>query len=222
NRVFAVRTVHAGKPPSSWLTAPLNLFMPLVHRWKLRRRNRQSETTVGSHSNGHSAAEDASTPNARSTKSLIYAVRSVALAWDRLRLLSKVRRAGANGDLIICDRYPSNIVGAMDSPRLRPSANGGRLASAMHNRLVRLERNLYRQVPPPDVVIRLTTPIETAKQRNHERIKPDKESDTYLEARHHQGRQWHRNGSTRIHEINTDRSLEETLRQVRQVIWESM
>ncbi|MEE8450612.1 MAG: hypothetical protein V3R99_01825 [Thermoguttaceae bacterium] len=208
NRVFAVRTVHAGKPPSSWLTAPLNLLLPLIRRWGPRRRGAQTE--------------DAGQSNKSSVASLIYAVRCVALAWDRLRLLSKARRAGANGELVICDRYPSNVVGAMDSPRLRPSANGGGLIAAVHNRLARLETHLYKQVPPPDIVLRLTVPVETAKRRNHERIKPDKESDAYLEARHRQGRHWHRNGSTRIHEIDTNRPLDETLRQVRQVIWESV
>jgi hypothetical protein len=30
--VFAVRTVHAGKPPSSWLTLPINVILPLARR----------------------------------------------------------------------------------------------------------------------------------------------------------------------------------------------
>ena len=39
---------------------------------------------------------------------------AITLALNQHRLLIKARRLTANGEIIICDRYSSDIVGAMD------------------------------------------------------------------------------------------------------------
>jgi thymidylate kinase len=174
SQVFSVAAVHAGKPPSAWLTLPLNLVLPLMRSRLPRWRTSRLE--------GHGSA---TRPNRSQSKveglsSLIYALRAVTLAWDRRRLLRQVRRAAANGDIVICDRYPSEGVGAMDSPRLQENSSKGGLVLAIYNWLARLEGRLYQHMSPPDVVLRLSVSIETAKKRNHERIKPGKETNAYV------------------------------------------
>jgi thymidylate kinase len=161
----------------------------------------------------------------------------------------KVRRAAARGEIIICDRYPTETTGAMDSPRLweqpdkkglpcpwpakwpwqggqSPRAGQGWLA-AFHNRLARFEQRLYRDIPPPDVVLKLKVSLETAKRRNRTRMKAGcpsagNDSDEYLEIRHRQSREWSKAGTKFIYDIDTERSLEETMLAVKQAIWQSL
>jgi thymidylate kinase len=212
---FAVKTVHAGKPPSSWLTRPVNIVLPLVRSVLPRFRTTRLE---GHHS---SRSITQSQPKIEGLTSLIYGLRSLTLAWDRRQLLLKTRRLAASGEIVICDRYPSETIGAMDSPHLRKNPKGGIIA-AVYNRLVRLEHRLYKQIPPPDIVLRLKVSIETAKRRNRERIKAGKETDTYVESRHRQSGEWHRSGTKYIYDINTEQPLAETILNVKKTIWRSL
>jgi thymidylate kinase len=213
---FAVRTVHAGKPPSTWLTAPLNLLLPLM-------RIRLSSWRTN-HLEGHIASAHASSSpdKNKGLASLVYALRSVTIAWERRQLLVRARRAAAGGEIIICDRYPSDIIGVMDSPRLSQQPVQRGVAPAIFNWLARLEQRLYKQIPPPDIVLRLNVSIETALQRNRERFKPGKEADAYITSRHSQTREWHKAGTKDVYDIDTEQSLAETILCVKKAIWESL
>ena len=72
---FAVKMVHAGKPPSSWLTLPVNIVLPLVRGVLPRLRTTRLE--------GHdsSVSTTQSQLKVEGLASLIYALRSVTLAW---------------------------------------------------------------------------------------------------------------------------------------------
>jgi thymidylate kinase len=211
---FVVNTIHAGKPPSTVLTFPIN-FLLVLHRG-LRSRLR-SLRKAGKGESSNAVVADA---ESKTTNSLIYAIRAVCLAWDRHTLLSKARRASANGEIVVCDRYPTNAPGMMDSPRLLedPTQNG--IATSIHNWLTRIERNLYRQIPPPDIVLRLSVSLETAKKRNAARENVDDEM--YLQNRHQQAKEWFMSGTRSIQDIDTDLPLDETLLAVKQAIWSSL
>lgn len=216
DRTFAVRTVHAGKPPSTWLTAPINLLLPLI-------RSRVSSLRT-SRLEGHVPSADANpAPDKnKGLASLVYALRAVILAWDRRQLLVRAGRAAANGEIVICDRYPSDTIGVMDSPRLREQPAQRGIVLAIFNWLARLEQQLYKQIPPPDIVLRLQVSIETAQQRNRQRFKPGKETDAYVASRHRHAREWHRSGTKYIYDIDTEQSLATTIHCVKKAIWESL
>ena len=205
-RVFAVRAVHAGKPPASWLTAPVRIAWSLYRLLPPRRR----APLVG-------GSGDAPT---REHLSLFRALKATTLAWDRRRLLIWAWRRAGKGDIVICDRYPSDAIGAADSPRLRAESRRKGLRVALHNWLTRVEHRLYAQVPPPDMVVRLAVSLETAKQRNLNRPNPDEH--LYLEARHRGAGTWSRSGTRDVHDIDTEGSLEETMLRVRKAIWQSL
>jgi thymidylate kinase len=211
---FAVKIIHTGKPPSSWLTAPMNIALGLVRRLtSLRHTNR---LTGQPSSNDKSPSQH----RFRGLSSLPYAFRAVSLAWDRQRLILKARRRAAEGEIIVCDRYPSRVIGAMDSPRLvEEQLKTGPIVS-IYNRLARLEKRLYERIPPPDIVLRLRVSLETAKQRNRGRNGFDGEA--YLEARHRQSQAWYMPGTRAVHDIDTEQPLEETIRKVKEIIWETL
>lgn len=212
----AVRTVHVGKPPVTWLTTPVNGLLPVMRL--LLPQLRQSRISRKALS-----AEPALPLQAeQSSCSLLYAARAVALAWDRYQLLIKVRRWAANGEIVICDRYPTDTLQAMDSPRLRdyPEQNG--VKATLYNRLVRLENRFYVRMPPPDCVLRLSVSVETAKQRNWNRRATGMDAEDYLEARHRQIQEWNKHGTKYSYDIGTERSLEETILSVKNAIWEAL
>ncbi|MGH7599237.1 MAG: hypothetical protein ACREOI_23005, partial [bacterium] len=163
-----------------------------------------------------------SQPRAEEALFLNDAIRAVTLAWERCNLTIKARRWAANGEIVICDRYPSEAIGAMDSPRLRAQPTQGGTKTALYNWLVRIEQRLYRQIPPPDIVLRLGASLETVKQRSRERLKSTKEADGYLEDRHRQSRDWHKAGTKYLYDIDTGRSLAETILDIKKTIWEAL
>jgi thymidylate kinase len=152
---------------------------------------------------------------------IVYAVRAVVLAFERRRAVRKAWLSATRGGVVVCDRYPTSQLGAMDGPRLeaRPEARGF-LADA-YARLAETEGRLYRSLPQPDVLIRLTVSVETAKQRNREREKADKHTDEDLESRHQGLGSWSTPGN-RSWEVSTEGSVEETLARVKQAIWEAL
>jgi len=215
--VFAVRTVHAGKPPSTWLTAPVNkLALPVARRlWPLLRRKRVSKA-------GHSEEPGADLQWENGAPSLMYAIRAVTLAWDRYRLLCKARRWAANGEIVVCDRYPTTMMGAMDSARLTSGIPQIGAKGAVYGWLSRLEQRLYQRMPPPDIVLRLRVSLETAKQRNRARGAGGMDGERYLEARHRNVQDWRKDGTKYIYDIDTERPLQETILTVKKTIWDSL
>jgi thymidylate kinase len=214
--LFPTRLVHAGKPPSSIFTAPFNLILLLARKIKPQKPASRREE------NPDEQDQEVKVVQKISLYSLLYAFRSVTLAWDRQRLLTKSRRRAAHGEIIICDRYPSLQVGAMDSPRLAEIATATGLIGSLYNKLTRTEMSLYQKIPPPDIVLRLNVSVETAKKRNLLREKSFKEEDDYLESRHELVNLWSSPASQRLYDIDTDQSLEDTILAVKKAVWESL
>lgn len=210
---FIVKVIHTGKPPSSILTFPINILLTVVRKVLSSGGGDRFEKggTGDSNPTGHKFKGLSSFP---------YALRSVSLAWDRQRLIRKNRRLAADGKLIVCDRYPSRTIGAMDSPRLEEETRKKGLFVRIYNRLARLEKRLYARIPPPDIVLRLRVSLEIAKKRNRERGTQDNE--VYLEARHRQSQAWYMPGTSSIYDIDTEQSLEDTIRNVKKSVWESL
>jgi thymidylate kinase len=213
-KIFAVKKVHVGKPPASIWTFLFKMTLPLSRRFlpHLRRSRVQTRQSV----------KKSSQPDDRVPTSLLYAIRALILAWDRYKLLRQVARARAQGMLIICDRYPSEQTGAMDSPRLGEKLHKKGMKIALFNWLARKEGNLYEKMSPPDIAIKLKVSLETAKKRNTERIKEDKDTDEFIEARHRSAHEWHKSGTRACFEINTDQPMLATILNTKKVIWESL
>jgi thymidylate kinase len=205
-KVFDVSTAHLGKPPSTWLTFLPNLALPLLRKAAPQHRMSRVESDPRVQDVGR--------------VSLLYALRSVLLAWDRRVLAVKVRRRATQGGIVICDRYPSIMVSAMDSARLRIPADAGGWGKLL-GYLARLENHIYRQIPPPDVVIRLTVPVEVAIERNKERQKKGKEADAYVLRRHTTG-VVPVFPTARTIELDSHQPRSQTISSVRQIVWDML
>jgi hypothetical protein len=210
-----VTTIHLGKPPSTLWTAPFNSLAPTIR--KLIPGLRTTRYGAGGLP-GVSAARSGD-PSCR--PSLLHAIRAVCIARDRRSLAMKARRLAARGNIVLCDRYPSETPG-IDGPRLLARADHRSRSSILYERLARVEEKLYKQIAPPDVIVKLRVSVETAVKRNRERVKAGKEDDSYVEARHRQYQDWQLSRAKSVYEINGEQPLPDTLRQVKQVIWDSI
>jgi thymidylate kinase len=202
---FDVRSVHLGKPPSTWLTLLPNLAVPL-----LRRRLPHQRTT---------RVEGAQGDGGAGRVSLLFGLRAVLDAWDRRALAIGAHREARRGRVVLCDRYPSTVVGAMDSPRLRVLPRDG-WRGRLLRRLGALERRLYGQIPPPDTVLRLTVPVHVAVERNRERQKKGKESDRYVADRHAR-RAVPVYPATTV-ELDSDQPQAQTVLAARRLVWDAL
>lgn len=204
-RVFDVSSTHLGKPPATWLTFLPNFAVPFL------RAIAPAHRTSGA---GGSAGRRSASP------SLLYSIRSALDAWDRLALARRVRRQAAGGTIVICDRYPSTMVGAMDSARLQPPAGSG-LRRMILAYLAQIEHDLYRQIPPPDVVIRLTVPVDIAVERNRERQKKGKETDAYV-LRRHTAAVVPSFPTARTFELDSNQPEDQTVGSARNILWSAL
>jgi thymidylate kinase len=197
-----VTRIHAGKPPTTMLSILPRQFIPIARSLLPNERLAEYEK-----------------PERRSGRrySLLHVVRMTLVAFDRHKLLRRAHRAAAAGTIVISDRYPSETVGASDSSCFDDIAveNCG---SRLKRWLMTKERAFYRALPRPHLVLRLVAPVDTAVQRDALRSKmggPNAEAVR---------RRWEREShgefpGTRVIEIDTSLSLDDTLRNVVRTVW---
>jgi thymidylate kinase len=206
---FAVEQIHAGKPKSTLLTLVPNLLVPALRSLFPTSRSTRLEAKY---------LYEESSDKPRTSYPLIFAIRSALLAYDRRSLLSRAYRRAANGTIVLCDRYPSSQSGAPDGPQLSQlstSTNG----HSIRHRLAHIEARLYRQIPPPDLVIYLNAPLEVALVRNATRGK--KEPEDYVRRRHARSSNLEFE-KVPVRKINTNQPLEETVLEVKKAIWNAL
>jgi PST family polysaccharide transporter len=205
--VFRIETAHLGKPPSAWLTLLPNLLLRLLRVATPSLRVTRADVLTA-------------TDDKPRRRGLLYRLRAVILAWDRRALAIRLARRADRGWLVVCDRYPTPTVGAPDSARLLDAADDG-CTSRLGAWLARLEIRLYREVPPPDIVIRLNAPLDVAVDRNEVRQKAGKESAEWVTRRH---KQFFLPAfpHAQVLELDTNQPRTETVRTLRRLVWAAL
>lgn len=197
-----VRRIHAGKPPSTWLTIVPRLLTPLARSLFPSERPGEYERLERRRERRYS---------------LLYILRMTILAYERRKLLRQALRAATTGSIVISDRYPSHSIGAIDSSCFGDAALAGS-GSELKRWLMKREQTVYKTLPRPDLVIRLMAPIETAIERDATRLK---EGGPDLDAVQ---RRWDMEtqadfSPTPVIPIDTNRPLDETIRAVVKAVW---
>jgi thymidylate kinase len=206
---FAVEQIHVGKPKSTALTFVPNSLVPAL-RSKLPNYRL---THLEAQNVGKERLE-----KSRPDYPLISAIRSVLLAYDRRLLLTRAYSRASNGTIVLSDRYPSLVNGAPDSPQLSDVPMSTNRYS-VRNQLARMEARLYREIPPPDLIIYLSAPLEVTILRNASRGK--KEPEDYVRWRHTRSSNLEF-GRTPVCRINTDQPLEQTVLEVKRAVWNAL
>jgi len=161
---FDVETIHYGLGTFSFLTLPLRAMLALRRLLPGKKRNYSEED---------GAADAGGAPTG-----WLPHFRYLGLAWERNRVLAKANRLVGQGRIVVSDRWRSTDIGKMDSPRLDPDKTTG-----LRQRMARWERKLYECSPNADLLLNIRVDVQTAIQRNRDRVKPGKESDEGIAAR---------------------------------------
>ena len=166
---FKVEKYHLGKPKTSFLTLPFNLVSPIIKIIFSGKRNSQvvKKNDYGLQNNS----------------GLIQSISAVVLAYDRLKLSRNIFKKAKHGSIVICDRWPSKKIGAMDSPRIRCLKSYG-IKNKIVSILKKIEHDIYHKIEHPNLIIQLTVPVEIAIERNNFRNKKNKEDNKYVAERH--------------------------------------
>jgi thymidylate kinase len=206
---YAVDRIHAGKPPGTALSAVPNTFLPALRALLPGHRSTHVEIQY--------TDPEAPAP-ADDRVSLLFAVRSFLLGWDRRALLLRAHARAANGKIVLCDRYPASSEAAPDGPQLAhlpmPSE-----PLPLRRWLAQREQAAYRSIPPPDLVVYLTAPLDVTLARNAARDKFEPED--YVRRRHARSSSLEFEGAP-VHRVDTDREFEDTLREVREAVWRAL
>ncbi len=206
---FAVDRIHAGKPRSTMVSVIPNLLVPALRTLFPHERSSHVEAQ-------HMPENQAVRP--QTVYPLLFAFRSVLLAYDRRALLKRAFSRAANGSIVLCDRYPSSRPGAVDSAQLSVAAVP-RDKYPVRNLLSKIEQRLYREIPPPDCVLSLNVPVEVAILRNRNRGK--KEPEDYVRRRHAMSSDAGFESAI-FHRINTDQPLDRTVLEVKRAVWNAL
>lgn len=206
---FMVARVHSGKPNSSLVSVLPNLLLPVLRSMLPKYRSGYIEAEYNS-SGGIEKSEK--------LYPLLFALRSVLLAFDRRLVLRRAFRLASNGTIVLCDRYPSLQSGAADSPQLHHLPVDFSRYS-LRRLAAKLEMRFYNEIPLPDMVVLLSVPIEVAILRNNSRGKM--EPQDYVRRRHLESSKLVF-GDTPVYKLNTNRPLETTILDAKKIIWNAM
>lgn len=200
-----VLRIHAGKPPATALTLLPRLLVPAARLLISNERTGEYEK-----------------PERRREKqySLLYILRMTLLAYDRRKLLSRALQAATSGSIVISDRYPSESVGTIDSCCFDEAALAN-CSSPLKRWLMNQERALYKGLPKPDLLLRLTAPIETAIERDARRLKQDGPDEAAVRRRWELESRPEFSGTPEIR-VDTNRQLDETIRTVVGAVWAAL
>tara|TARA_B100000287_G_scaffold273522_1_gene257623 strand:+ start:1214 stop:2734 length:1521 start_codon:yes stop_codon:yes gene_type:complete len=202
---FDISSMHVGKPPPTFITAPFRLFLPLLRLLMPSQRSTQVEKEI-------------ETSQSRLKNiSFIHIFRKIILAYERKVFLQKIAKKVEKRQIVICDRYPSEIIGAVDGPSFRKELINYQSSSLKKN-LMNYENSLYKNIRKPDLVISLKLDKDIAVQRSIERNKPGPKDTEYVKFRHEMSAQPDFPHS-KLEEIDTSLSIEKTLLSLKELIW---
>jgi thymidylate kinase len=199
---YRVRQVHVGKPPATTLTLLPRLMLLLARRLRSGQGSRDLD---GAPAPGGSRV------------SFLHVLRAAILAYERRALVRCCWRDAAAGSIVIADRYPSASAGATDSSRF-DEGDIARCEFRIKKWLMSWERRLYAGLPGPGLVVRLSAPIQTTLRRDAEREKTGGPNPVAVTRRRHSESVAEFPGA-RLVMIDTDRPLDETVREAMSAVW---
>ena len=200
-----VKTIHVGKPPATWLSFLPRLFVPAIRKALPDERLSEYEK-----------------PERRAKRrySTIFVLGKLLVAHDRRRLLIRSMRMVSSGTIIISDRCPATNATGLDGSAFDDLAVT-QARSAFQRLLMEWERSIYRRLPKPRLVLKLSVPLATAIERDLTRCKPGGPDPAAVR------RRWTLESEAEFAKsavcvIDTDGDLEETVRTAVTRIWQSI
>ena len=142
-------------------------------------------------------------------------IKAIYIASVRLFRAHKAVYFAQKGYLVICDRWPSSVVGTPDGPRYHDSY----FRSPLLKFLVKIESTIYNYIPLADLSLRLTASLDAVKKRNSARIKDGKETDQEITDRFYKSQSLHPISNMIIDIENDNINLDELFLSIDNQVW---
>jgi len=205
---FEVSSIHVGKPPATILTSPVRIILPMLRKMLPSQRSTEIEKKLENNSNKSASV------------SFLHIIRKLVLAYERKKVLQFIFRSAARGSIMVCDRYPSQKVGAVDGASFDNTLIKSQ-RSSLKRFLMRCESRIYESVNSPDLILSLTVDVDEAVRRAEIRDKVGPRDPDYVKFRHNMKAQPEFSHG-KVVSINTGVSLAETIKLVKQEFWTVM
>lgn len=148
---FDVSLIHMGKPKKNWRTIPFwavircySAVKKIFHKGNVNpRKNKVDDRNIANN-----------VPN--------FFV-SYLDSIDRKYWINKFWKRVMQGGIVLSDRYPSD---RMDGPRITPDSKIRAIFGSF-------EQVNYKNIPPPDIVFKMISPLKVTLERNSERQTPE-------------------------------------------------
>jgi thymidylate kinase len=195
---FEIKKFHLGKPSWSWTTILIRGILKIGRSIGLYPFVREgSEYTL-----------DTDLP---SFPGYPWLIREVCTARDRYLTYISARRHATNGRLVLCDRFPVPEVKIMDGPQVERVTSGIK-TNILIKFLARIEKQYYKQIMLPDLLIMLRVAPEVSVQR-----KTDESAESVFSRA---GEMWKVDWKkTPAHIVDASKSKSEVLSALMKLIW---
>ena len=197
SRNHEVKTLHMGKPAWSWTTTLIRAVLKIgtiLHLYPFE----------------GDIYEESFQPHGTP-----WFIRAVTTARDRYLTYIQARRFSSNGKLVLCDRYSLPGFMKMDGPQCKEAISRSKKASRFLQFLMNKEEFYYQQIQRPDLLIVLKADPEIAVQRKME--------ETEMSVRARSTEVWELDWEKlSAFTVNANKSKEETLSQVKALVWEHL
>ena len=200
-----VKLFHFGKPPATLLSFLPRRIIPAARRALPSERPSEPE---------------APERWAERRYSTLFLISKLLVAFDRQRLLIRNMRAMSAGAIVISDRCHVTNATGMDGSAFDDLALS-RARSPFQRWLMERERAIYRSLPRPRLVLKLSVPLETALKRDLARGKRGGPDPSAIQ------RRWNRESGSEFAKsticvIDADGDLEDTLRAITTRVWQAI
>lgn len=207
-KMVFVKRIHTGLPPATWPTFLPRLFLPLFR--KMFPGQRVNYIELKSQPNDLQKSKEVS-------YSILYLIRSIMVAYDQKQLINAARQQADLGKIIVSDRFPSSNLGGMDGPRVDPTFF--KTGNPIKRFLAKIEKRIYNNISKPDLVFKLSIPLELTLKRFTEREdEMEDEPEKQIQCRQAVMDKWKLPGVT-VHEIDNSAPLDEVQRKIKNIIW---
>ena len=194
---YEVRKLHMGKPVWSWATTVIRGVLKIG-------------TLLRFYSFEGDVYEEFLQPHGYP-----WFIRAVCTARDRYLTYIQARRFSSNGSLVLCDRYSFPGFMQMDGPQCGYATISSKQKNWFLKFLTDKENCYYQQIKLPDLLIVLKVDPQVAVQRKVD------ETEISVRARSAEvwGLDWEKLSAF---SINANMSREETLSQIKALVWEHL
>ncbi|MDD0852512.1 hypothetical protein HBN50_05350 [Halobacteriovorax sp. GB3] len=132
-------------------------------------------------------------------------------AIDRYFLTKKLMKYKNKGFIVLTDRFPNKEVGMIDGPRIDAKAGLGKF-------LGKVESHFYNKIGTPNLIIKVSAPLDETLVRNSKRDNPEPEE--FVRSRYELFQKIQFPQDVKILEVDTTNTVDDCMIKIKETFWD--